>query len=78
VVDVALRAAEGALCGVAGPCGSPAVADPNAGAAYTDGARAAGASAMTVSVSGAQVATDTYLDVFPYLGTPIAGSPNAY
>jgi hypothetical protein len=78
VVDVALRAAEGALCGVAGPCGSPAVADPNAGAAYTDGARAAGASAMTVSVSGAQVATDTYLDVFPYLGTPLAGSPNAY
>ena len=76
VVDIELRAAEGALCGVAGACGpAPGAADPNAGAPYTDGARAAGPTTATSSVSGAQLATDTYLDVFPYLNTPIAGAP---
>lgn len=76
VVDIALRAAEGALCGVAGTCGAaPGSPDPNAGAPYTDGARAAGPTTATSSVSGAQVATDTYLDVFPYLNTPLAGAP---
>ncbi len=71
-----LRAAAGALCGVAGACGSPAAPDPNAGAPYTDGARAAGPSAAYSVVSGAQFASDTYLEVFPYLATPLAGSPN--
>ena len=41
VVDITLRAAEGALCGVAGSCGSE-TSDPNHGTPYTDGARAAG------------------------------------
>lgn len=76
VVDIALRAAAGALCGVAGPCGSPAQPDPNGGAPYTDGARAAGATEMTALATGAQLSTDVYLGVFPYLGHPLPGSPN--
>lgn len=76
VVDITLRAAEGALCGVAGACGSPAVPDPNGGAPYTDGARAAGASAATSTIGGAQNPADTYLTFFPYLNTPLPGSPN--
>ena len=76
VVDISLRAAAGALCGVAGTCGNPAQPDPNGGAPYTDGARAAGATQATAVVGGAQVATDVYLGTFPYLGTPLPGSPN--
>lgn len=75
VVDVTLRVAEGALCGAIGDCGADKT-DPNKGAAYTDGSRAAGPDAGHLSVTGAIVATDTYLPGFPYLNTPIAGSPN--
>lgn len=75
VVDITLRAAEGALCGVAGSCGSE-TSDPNHGTPYTDGARAAGADAASEMVSGAVSPADTYLDAFPYLNTPRPGSPN--
>lgn len=75
VVDITLRAAEGALCGVAGSCGSE-TSDPNHGTPYTDGARAAGADASSEMVSGAVSPADTYLDAFPYLNTPRPGSPN--
>jgi hypothetical protein len=75
VVDITLRVAEGALCGVAGDCGTEK-ADPNHGKAYTDGARAAGPDAAHLHLGGAVKATDTYLSGFPYLNTPIPGSPN--
>lgn len=75
VADIELRVTEGALCGKIGSCGKE-TSDPNLGAPYTDGARAAGADAASVKVSGAVNAADTYLDVFPYLNTPLAGSPN--
>jgi len=75
VVDIELRVAEGALCGKIGTCGSDAT-DPNNGAPYTDGTRAAGPDAASVKISGAVNAADTYLDVFPYLNTPFPGSPN--
>lgn len=75
VVDITLRVAEGALCGAIGTCGTE-TSDPNHGAPYTDGARAAGADAATSHVTGAIKASDTYLGVFPYLNTPIPGSPN--
>jgi hypothetical protein len=75
VVDITLRVAEGALCGAAGNCGSEK-ADPNHGTPYTDEARSAGPDAQHLTVSGAIKPTDTYLAVFPYLNTPIAGSPN--
>jgi len=75
VADIELRALEGVLCGKAGSCGSD-TSDPNHGAPYTDGARAAGPNAATVKLGGAVKATDTYLDVFPYLNTPLPGSPN--
>ncbi|KJV37129.1 DUF4331 domain-containing protein [Luteibacter yeojuensis] len=77
VVDIALRAEEGALCSTAiGTCGDQ-TADPNNGAPLTDGARAAGATAATSTVSGSVSAADTYLDHFPYLNTPVPGSVNA-
>ena len=75
VVDISLRAAEGALCGVAGSCGSE-TSDPNNGAPYTDGAKAAGADSGSLHVAGAINPADTYLDTFPYLNTPLPGSPN--
>jgi Domain of unknown function (DUF4331) len=75
VVDITLRVAEGALCGAVGNCGSEK-ADPNHGTPYTDEARSAGPDAQHLTVSGAVKPTDTYLAVFPYLNTPIAGSPN--
>jgi hypothetical protein len=75
VVDITLRVAEGALCGAVGNCGSEK-ADPNHGTPYTDEARSAGPDAQHLTVSGAIKPTDTYLAVFPYLNTPIAGSPN--
>jgi hypothetical protein len=74
VADIELRALEGALCGKAGACGTE-TSDPNHGAPYTDGARAAGPDASHLTVSGQVSAGDTYLDVFPYLNTPIPGSP---
>jgi hypothetical protein len=77
VVDITLRVAEGALCGAIGTCGGEK-ADPNHGAPYTDGARAAGPDAQHLNISGAVKATDTYLTGFPYLNTPIPGSPNGY
>ena len=70
VVDITLRVAEGALCGAIGNCGTQ-TADPNNGAPYTDGARAAGPDATNAKVTGAINASDVYLDVFPYLNTPI-------
>ena len=76
VVDIELRVAEGALCGAIGDCGSQK-ADPNNGAPYTDESRSAGPDAQNLTLSGKIKATDTYLDVFPYLNTPIPGSPNA-
>jgi hypothetical protein len=76
VVDIELRVVEGALCGKIGNCGTQ-TSDPNNGTPYTDGARAAGADAASSVVTGAISAGDTYLDVFPYLATPIAGSPNS-
>jgi hypothetical protein len=75
VVDITLRAAEGALCGVAGNCGTEK-ADPNHGTPYTDEARSAGPDAQHLTTAGAIHPTDTYLAVFPYLNTPIPGSPN--
>jgi len=75
VVDITLRVAEGALCGKIGACGSETT-DPNHGAPYTDGAQAAGPDAAHTYLGGAIKATDTYLSVFPYLNTPIPGSPN--
>ena len=50
--------------------------DPNHGIPYTDGSRAAGPDAAHSHVSGAISASDTYLANFPYLLTPIPGSPN--
>jgi hypothetical protein len=75
VTDIELRALEGALCGVAGKCGTQTT-DPNKGTAYTDGARAAGPDAAHLRVTGKVSALDTYLDVFPYLNTPLPGSPS--
>lgn len=75
VTDIELRVAMGALCGTIGSCGSQ-TSDPNHGTAYTDGARAAGADAGSVHVTGQINAADTYLDTFPYLNTPLPGSPN--
>ena len=75
VVDISLRVAMGALCGALGNCGTQTT-DPNKGVPYTDGARAAGADVANSHVTGAIAAADTYLDVFPYLATPLAGSPN--
>lgn len=75
VVDITLRVAEGALCGAIGNCGNQ-TSDPNKGAAYTDGARAAGATAATATVTGDEYANDTYLAQFPYLESPLPGSPN--
>lgn len=77
VVDIALRAEEGALCSTTiGTCGDQK-ADPNNAAPFTDGARAAGATAATSQVTGNISAADTYLDHFPYLNTPVPGSVNA-
>ena len=76
VVDITLRVAEGALCGAIGTCGSE-TADPNHGTPYTDEARSAGPDAQHLTVTGAVKETDTYLTVFPYLNTPIPGSPNS-
>jgi hypothetical protein len=75
VVDITLRVAEGALCGAIGSCGSQ-TADPNHGTPYTDGARSAGPDAAHLHVSGAISPGDTYLGEFPYLLTPLPGSPN--
>lgn len=76
VIDIALRAEEGALCSTAiGACGDQTI-DPNSGAPFTDGARAAGPTAATSSVTGMVSAADTYLDHFPYLNTPVPGSVN--
>jgi len=76
VVDITLRVAEGALCGAIGSCGTE-MTDPNHGAPYTDGAEAAGPDPSYLHVSGAISAGDTYLPGFPYLATPLPGSPNA-
>jgi Domain of unknown function (DUF4331) len=75
VVDITLRAAEGALCGAIGNCGAQ-TSDPNKGLPYTDGARAAGPDVAHEHVTGQIKAGDTYLPVFPYLNTPLPGSPN--
>jgi hypothetical protein len=75
VADIELRALEGALCGKAGTCGSQ-TSDPNNGAPYTDGSRAAGPDASNPHLGGKVSPGDTYLDVFPYLNTPLAGSPS--
>jgi hypothetical protein len=75
VVDITLRAAEGALCGAIGNCGAQ-TSDPNNGLPYTDGARAAGPDGAHEHITGAIKAADTYLAVFPYLNTPLPGSPN--
>jgi hypothetical protein len=75
VADIELRVLEGALCGKIGSCGSQTT-DPNNGAPYTAGARAAGPDAASVKISGAVNPADTYLDVFPYLNTALPGSPN--
>jgi len=77
VVDIALRATMGALCGAAGVgnCGTM-TNDPNGGRPYTDGARAAGPDAANAHVTGAVSPNDYYLDAFPYLLDPIPGSPH--
>ena len=76
VTDIELRVAMGALCStVIGTCGKE-TSDPNHEAPYTDGSRAAGADAATVKVTGQIDPADTYLDTFPYLNTPLPGSPN--
>ncbi|WP_158880037.1 DUF4331 domain-containing protein [Rhodanobacter sp. L36] len=77
VVDIALRVVEGAICSTAyGTCGDQ-TADPNHGAAYTDGARSPGPTLATENVTGSENAADTYMDHFPYLNTPVPGSVNA-
>jgi hypothetical protein len=77
VVDIALRVVEGAICSTQyGTCGDQ-TADPNNGAAFTDGARSPGATAATETVTGSEFAGDTYLPTFPYLTTPVPGSINA-
>jgi Domain of unknown function (DUF4331) len=75
VVDITLRVAEGALCGAIGNCGTE-TSDPNGGLPYTDGARAAGPDLADEHVTGEIKAGDTYLSTFPYLNTPLPGSPN--
>jgi Domain of unknown function (DUF4331) len=75
VADIELRVAMGALCGAIGNCGSQ-TKDPNNATPYTDGARAAGPDFAHVMVTGAMSAGDSYLPAFPYLATPIPGSPN--
>ena len=75
VTTIALRVEEGALCGVAGSCGNQ-MTDPNKGAPFTDGARSPGPTKATEHVTGAENVADTYLDCFPYLMTPLPGSPN--
>jgi Domain of unknown function (DUF4331) len=75
VTDIELRVLEGALCGKIGTCGTQTT-DPNHGLPYTDGARAAGPDASNVKISGAVNPADTYLDAFPYLNTPLPGSPH--
>jgi len=74
VVDITMRVAEGALCGTIGNCGSE-TKDPNNGAPYTDGTRAAGPTLATEHVTGQINPADTYLPAFPYLFSPIPGSP---
>ncbi len=75
VVDIALRATMGALCGAVGNCGTM-TKDPNGGLPYTDGARAAGPDAGNAHATGMVSPNDFYLDGFPYLLDPFAGSPN--
>ncbi len=82
IVDITLRAAEGALCGFGGmkamSCGSE-MAPPNgtgASAAYTDGAESPGPTMATENLQGNENKDDTYLDHFPYFLPPIPGSPN--
>lgn len=74
IVDITLRVAEGALCGAIGSCGSETT-DPNKGTPYTDGVRAAGPDLADEHVTGQIYPTDTYLPSFPYLYSPIPGSP---
>ena len=74
VVDISLRVVEGHLCGAVGNCGALAQ-NPNPGILYTDGVRAAGPDAAHLTVTGSINALDTYLPGFPYLMTPIPGSP---
>jgi hypothetical protein len=74
VVDITLRVAEGALCGAIGNCGTE-TQDPNNATPYTDGARAAGPTAAYLHVTGQISPEDTYLGEFPYLFSPIPGSP---
>ena len=74
VIDITLRVAEGALCGAIGTCGSE-TKDPNGGAPYTDGVRAAGPDQANLHVTGQINPEDTYLADFPYLFSPIPGSP---
>lgn len=78
VVDIALTVAEGAVCGFTPEmnCGDDTSA-PNGTTIFTDGASSPGPTATTAAPTGAQSAGDTYLDVFPYLNTPIPGSPNS-
>jgi uncharacterized protein DUF4331 len=75
VVDITLRVAMGALCGQIGNCGTQ-TSDPNHGTPYTDEAEAAGPDASNLNVGGQSNPLDTYLDAFPYLNTPLPGSPN--
>lgn len=74
VVDITLRVAEGALCGAIGSCGSE-TKDPNNGAPYTDGVRAAGPDQANLHISGKINPDDYYLSAFPYLDNPLPGSP---
>jgi hypothetical protein len=75
VTTIELRVLMGALCGKIGTCGKE-TSDPNHGTPYTDGSRAAGPDAAHLHVTGQIDAGDTYLDTFPYLNTPLPGSPN--
>jgi len=75
VTTIELRVLMGALCGKIGTCGTQ-TSDPNHGAPYTDGARSAGPDAAHLQVTGQIDPGDTYLDTFPYLNTPLPGSPN--
>lgn len=78
VVDIALSVAEGIVCGFneSMNCGDDPAGPTNGNTIFTDGASSPGPTAATSAVTGSQSADDTYLPGFPYLNTPVPGSPS--
>ena len=77
VVDITLRAAEGALCGAVGNCGAcrPVILTTVCRTRMAH-ARRVRTPPTIFHVTGEIKAGDTYLAVFPYLNTALPGSPN--